>query len=157
LKVKIAFLPIGEVMAEYECATTEEQITWVAAKNRKNAWPNPFAQYQKEVSMEEVLGSPMIVYPIVSYSCCSTGDGGAGTTNIDGRVAMNPSGVLLLSKGHPFGETGVEKVAEIVWQLRGDTKERQVKNPKIGLTRCAGGFQESLELTEVSYYTVLLF
>jgi acetyl-CoA acetyltransferase len=63
----------------------------------------------------------------------------------------------LLSKGHPLGATGMAQVAEIVWQLRGEAKGRQVKNPKVGLTYCAGGFQESLELAEVSSCTVVLF
>jgi acetyl-CoA acetyltransferase len=59
----------------YEYGTTEEQMARVAVKNRKNACSNPFAQYQEEVSMEEVLGSPMIIYPISLYSCCLSGDG----------------------------------------------------------------------------------
>ena len=84
---------------------------------------------------------------------CEKGAGGhmieAGMTGIDGKVAVNPSGGLL-SKGHPLGATGIAQVAEIIWQLRGEAGGRQVENPKVGLTHCAGGFQESLELAEVS-------
>ncbi|MCJ7784091.1 MAG: thiolase family protein [Desulfobacterales bacterium] len=61
-----------------------------------------------------------------------------GTTNIDGRIAVNPSGGLI-SKGHPVGATGLAQVAEIVWQLRGRAGARQVKNAKVGLTHCTGG------------------
>lgn len=73
---------------------------------------------------------------------CKPGEGGKlvdeGATEIDGRVAVNPSGGLL-AKGHPVGATGVAQICEIFWQLRGDADKRQVKNAKIGLTENGGG------------------
>lgn len=59
-------------------------------------------------------------------------------TGLDGRIPVNPSGGLL-SKGHPVGATGLAQVSEIVHQLRREAGDRQVKNPKIGLTHCTGG------------------
>jgi acetyl-CoA C-acetyltransferase/acetyl-CoA acyltransferase len=63
-----------------------------------------------------------------------------GTTGIDGRIPVNPSGGLK-AKGHPIGATGTGQVYEIVHQLRGDAleKERQVKGARIGLTHNVGG------------------
>ncbi len=61
-----------------------------------------------------------------------------GWTEIDGRLAVNPSGGLL-AKGHPVGATGVAQVAEAVWQLRGEAGKRQVKDAKVALTHCSGG------------------
>jgi benzoylsuccinyl-CoA thiolase BbsB subunit len=61
-----------------------------------------------------------------------------GDTEITGRIPINPSGGLKC-RGHPVGATGVAQVAEITWQLRGQAGERQVKNPKVGLTQCTGG------------------
>lgn len=73
---------------------------------------------------------------------CKPGEGGKlvdeGATEINGRVAVNPSGGLL-SKGHPVGATGVAQICEIFWQLRGEADKRQVKNAKIGLTENGGG------------------
>jgi len=43
---------------------TEEQAAKVVVKNRKNALLNPYAHLQKEVSLDEVLNSPMIAYPL---------------------------------------------------------------------------------------------
>jgi len=51
----------------------------------------------------------------------------------------NPSGGLK-SRGHPVGGTGVAQAVEIVRQLRGEAREYQVKDPKIGLTVNFGGF-----------------
>jgi benzoylsuccinyl-CoA thiolase BbsB subunit len=61
-----------------------------------------------------------------------------GTTDIDGRIPVNPSGGLI-SKGHPVGATGLAQLAEIVWQLRGQAGQRQVKNAKVGISHCTGG------------------
>jgi acetyl-CoA acyltransferase len=62
-----------------------------------------------------------------------------GVTQITGKLAVNPSGGLT-AKGHPVAATGLAQVAEMVWQLRGEAGERQVKNPKVGLTENAGGW-----------------
>ena len=51
---------------------------------------------------------------------------------------MNTSGGLK-GCGHPVGATGVKQAVEIVWQLRGDAKERQVNGAEIGLTHNVGG------------------
>lgn len=70
------------------------------------------------------------------------GEGGKaaenGMTAIGGDKPINTSGGLK-SKGHPVGATGVGQVVEIVHQLRGEGKERQVKDAKIGLTQNMGG------------------
>ena len=74
---------------------------------------------------------------------CKEGEGGRlaeeGITALGGKLPVNPSGGLLC-KGHPIGATGVAQVAELVWQLREEAGERQVKGAKVGLAHCSGGF-----------------
>ncbi|HOW96912.1 MAG TPA: acetyl-CoA acetyltransferase [Kiritimatiellia bacterium] len=62
-----------------------------------------------------------------------------GETALGGKIPINPSGGLK-GKGHPVGATGIGQAHEIVTQLRGEAKKRQVKNAKIGLTTNFGGF-----------------
>lgn len=73
---------------------------------------------------------------------CAPGEGGRlideGATEIGGRIPVNPSGGLL-SKGHPVGATGIAQIVEIVGQLRGTCRRRQVAGARIGLTHCTGG------------------
>ena len=75
---------------------------------------------------------------------CKVGEGGKliedGVTALTGKIPVNPSGGLL-SKGHPIGATGCAQLTEIVWQLRGQCGDRQVKNgeAKIGMTQNGGG------------------
>jgi acetyl-CoA C-acetyltransferase len=70
------------------------------------------------------------------------GEGGQATeqglTALNGKIPINTSGGLK-SKGHPVGATGIAQIHEVMLQLRGEAKERQVKNAQIGLSHNVGG------------------
>ena len=55
-----------------------------------------------------------------------------------GPLTVNPSGGLK-AQGRPFGAVGVAQVVEIVRQLRGEAKDRQVADATLGLTHDVGG------------------
>ena len=57
--------------------TTAEQFAKVAVKNHKHSTHNPYAQYQKDMSLEEVMNARMVAWPNTLYMCCPTGDGAA--------------------------------------------------------------------------------
>lgn len=61
-----------------------------------------------------------------------------GSTEIDGRIAVNPSGGLM-SRGHPVAATGVAQICEAYWQVTGTAGERQVDKVENVLTHCTGG------------------
>ncbi len=61
-----------------------------------------------------------------------------GETRIDGRLPINPSGGRL-SMGHPAGATPMLEFAEVLWQLRGEAGDRQVKAPGLGLVHAEHG------------------
>jgi acetyl-CoA C-acetyltransferase len=63
----------------------------------------------------------------------------AGETRIGGKLPINPSGGLK-ARGHPVGATGVAQAVELVWQLRGEADDRQVKNARTGFSLNFGGF-----------------
>ncbi|WP_380675442.1 thiolase C-terminal domain-containing protein [Salinigranum sp. GCM10025319] len=54
-----------------------ESLAKVAVKNHKNGVHNPHAQFQKEVSLETVLESPMVADPLRLYDFCPITDGSA--------------------------------------------------------------------------------
>ena len=62
-----------------------------------------------------------------------------GDTKLGGKIPVNTSGGLK-GKGHPVGATGIGQAHEIVTQLRGEAKKRQVKDAKVGFTCNFGGF-----------------
>jgi acetyl-CoA acetyltransferase len=56
---------------------TLEQFAATAVKARRHGALNPNAQFQSEVTLDEVLGSPEIVWPLTRLMCSSFTDGGA--------------------------------------------------------------------------------
>jgi benzoylsuccinyl-CoA thiolase BbsB subunit len=61
-----------------------------------------------------------------------------GVFEITGRIPINMSGGLL-AKGHPTSATGIAQICELTWQMRGQAGEKQVKDPKVGVSHCCGG------------------
>jgi acetyl-CoA acyltransferase len=57
--------------------TTEHQIAAVAAKNHWHSTMNPLAQYQSDMSIEEVLAGRMISWPLTLPMCSPISDGAA--------------------------------------------------------------------------------
>jgi acetyl-CoA C-acetyltransferase len=55
--------------------TTEEQLGMVAVKNHRNGSMNPKAHMQKQVTLEEVLSSKPISWPLKLYDCSLITDG----------------------------------------------------------------------------------
>jgi acetyl-CoA C-acetyltransferase len=61
----------------HEYGTTDVQIAKVAYKNHKNSVHNPYAMYQKEFSLAEILNSPLVCDPIRLYEVCAPNEGAA--------------------------------------------------------------------------------
>src|SRR5699024_1451673 len=55
--------------------TTQRQIASAAAKNHSHSTMNPLAQYQKDMSVDEVLDSPYIAWPLTRAMCAPISDG----------------------------------------------------------------------------------
>jgi acetyl-CoA acetyltransferase len=63
--------------------TTREQIASVAVKNRAAAQHNPKAQYRDPITVDDVLGSKEVVWPLHLLDCCPTGDGAAAAVLVN--------------------------------------------------------------------------
>ena len=61
------------------------QFARVAEKNHRNSALNPFAQYRKIFSLEEIASAEMIAYPNTLLMCCPTGDGAAAVIVASGE------------------------------------------------------------------------
>ena len=60
-----------------EFGTTRRQLALVSVKNKRNASLNPLSQFQKPVSVEEVITSRPIAEPLCLYDCSPVSDGAA--------------------------------------------------------------------------------
>src|SRR5919206_953353 len=56
---------------------TREDFARVKVKNARHGLQNPNARYRKEVSVEDVLASPVVADPLRQLEICATSDGGA--------------------------------------------------------------------------------
>jgi len=71
----------------YEFGTSEEMLASVAVKNHRNGVKNPNAQYQREVTMEQVLNSKMVADPLKILDCSPITDGAAAVVLAPAEVA----------------------------------------------------------------------
>ena len=73
---------------------------------------------------------------------CERGEAGpyveSGATRADGELPVNTSGGLK-AKGHPIGATGAGQIVEAFDQLTGRAGDRQLDDPRRGLTHNVGG------------------
>jgi len=67
--------------------TTAEQMAMVTVKNRANAMKNPRCHMKKEVTIQDVLASPMIADPLNRLACCPNSDGAAAVILASETVA----------------------------------------------------------------------
>jgi acetyl-CoA acetyltransferase len=56
---------------------TSEDFARVKVKNARHGLGNPYARFVKDVSVDDVLASPMVASPLRLLDICATSDGGA--------------------------------------------------------------------------------
>ncbi len=61
----------------HQYGTTAEQLARIAVKNHRYGARNPLAMFRKEISIEQVLASPMVASPLHLFDCCANADGAA--------------------------------------------------------------------------------
>jgi acetyl-CoA acyltransferase len=65
--------------------TTREQIAKIAEKNHRHSVNNPYAQFQDEYSLDEILASPLVHEPLTRLQCSPTSDGSAAAVVVGER------------------------------------------------------------------------
>lgn len=86
----ISFPGIFAMMAVdhmHRYGTTEEQLAKVAVKNHEHGALNPKAHFQKRISVQDVLASARVAWPLKLYDCCPRSDGAACLVLTSPKVA----------------------------------------------------------------------
>lgn len=76
---------------------TREELALVPVKNHKHGLNNPYAQFNKEITVQDVLNSPMIADPLRLLDCSPITDGAAAVVLASEKAARrfeNPVWVL---------------------------------------------------------------
>lgn len=66
---------------------TSEDFAQVKVKNARHGLANPYARYRKEVSVDDVLASPVVSNPLHLLDICATSDGGAAVVLVSDAYA----------------------------------------------------------------------
>jgi acetyl-CoA acyltransferase len=72
-----------EYMRTY--GATAEHFAKIGYKNHKHSVNNPYAQFQTEYSLEDIMAAPMISDPITKLQCSPTSDGSAAAVLVSER------------------------------------------------------------------------
>ena len=72
-------------MAKYN--VPKEWVSSIAVKNHKNGVYNPYAHFQKEITLEKAMSSPVIADPLRLYDICPVSDGGAAMVMCPAEIA----------------------------------------------------------------------
>jgi len=75
----------------HEFGTTPEQMALVAVKNHHYGALNPNSFFQKEVTVERILKSDDIAYPLKVFDCCANADGAACVIMTNEKLAKKYS------------------------------------------------------------------
>jgi acetyl-CoA acyltransferase len=80
--------------------STQKQLAVITSKDHWHGSMNPKAQYQKEMSVEEVLAGKPILYPLTAPMCAPIGDGSAAAIFCSGdflKKMKSPRPVKVLA------------------------------------------------------------
>jgi acetyl-CoA C-acetyltransferase len=71
----------------HEFGTTREMLASVAVKNHHNGKLDPYAHFQDEVTVEQVLKAPAVCSPLHLLDCCPQTDGAAAVLLVNAERA----------------------------------------------------------------------
>lgn len=102
---------IKDYMRKY--GLTQKHFAMLSVKSHKNGAMNPHAQYQRAVTLDEVLQSGDVVYPLTRMMCSPIGDGASAAVlckkSLAGRFTTRPVWVAgsVMGSGKISFEEGV--------------------------------------------------
>ncbi|MGE0218804.1 thiolase family protein [Mycolicibacterium sp.] len=117
----------------YDHGATREQIAAVAVKNHAHSVHNPYAQYQRPISLREVLDARVIAEPLGLLDCSPISDGAAavvlcsakGLAALGHRSAPRIAGCALVSGSTVTSAASINaedvsrRAAEQAWAITG--------------------------------------
>jgi acetyl-CoA C-acetyltransferase len=75
--------------------TTEEQLARIRVKNSHYGAANTKANYRKELSLQEILGSEVITSPLKKFDCCANADGASCIIIASGDIATKVTNIPI--------------------------------------------------------------
>lgn len=100
----------------HEFDATREELAAVSVKNHNNAVDNPLAQFQRELTVEEVMESKPIATPLALYDACPVSDGASAVIVVSDEFAADhglDTSVAVLGTGQSSDAVALQDRAAI--------------------------------------------
>ena len=95
-------------------ARLQDLLAHITVKNHYHGAANPYAQFRKETTVEEVLNSPVVAPPIKIMDCCPFSDGAAALVLASEEVARHcPKPIWIAGSGQASGPFAVADRADL--------------------------------------------
>jgi acetyl-CoA C-acetyltransferase len=160
---------IGPLATEYSMYmkaydATEEDAALVATRDRNNALNNPYAHNRMKVTVEDVMNSPMLSYPIKFLDMCPRSDGACAVVfaaeEKAKKICPQPAWVHCSVVRHDYTHFGdlewqwmptLERASEVAYKLVGVTdpiKEFDVAELYLPASTCGVKWMDSFHFCE---------
>ncbi|WP_028601448.1 thiolase [Ottowia thiooxydans] len=110
----------------HEFGTTREQLAEIAVAARKWAQLNPAAWEKKDLTIEQVLSSRMVSYPLTVRDCCLVTDGGGALvmTSAERARDLRKQPAYVLGCGESASHTSISNMADLTRTAARDSGAR---------------------------------
>ncbi|MEM5797781.1 MAG: thiolase domain-containing protein [Candidatus Aenigmatarchaeota archaeon] len=102
--IGLTFAGLYALMARrymYEYGLTREELALIPVKNHKHGKNNPYAQFNNEITVEDVLKSALIADPLHLLDCSPITDGAAAVVLVSERLANKfKYPIWIIGSGH---------------------------------------------------------
>jgi len=90
----------------HDYGVTETQLGKIAVKSKRYGAKNPYAHFQEEVTLEQVMASRMVADPLRMLHCCPRSDGAAAVVLCAGELANrhSPKPVRIIASSQYSGK-----------------------------------------------------
>jgi len=119
----------------YEHGTTKEQMALVSVKNHHYSGMNPLAQFQKEITVDDVLKSLVVTPPLNLFDCSGITDGAAGVVFVPAKDAKKytDSPMYIIGSGQASIGNTINNLASLTeWMPLKLAAREAFKSAKIG-------------------------
>jgi acetyl-CoA acyltransferase len=119
---------------------TQRQLAMVSSKNHNNSVHNPYAQFQKSMTVEEILAAREVAYPLTVPMCSPLGDGASA---------------VLIADQDTVRKLGIAKPVKIAATVIQSGRDRSLDEPDIAAIasqkayEIAGLGPEDIDVAEV--------
>jgi len=128
----------------YELGYSMEDFARVAVKNHHNGTFCPYAHYQFEITIERVLNSPVICWPLHLFDCCPQTDGAAAVIVCRADLAKKYTDRPVYVVGNNVGTDHIQ-----FWDRNSFVEQRSTIRAARGAFEMAGIKPQDIDFAEV--------